>query len=106
MPGNMDNDQKMRTHWRTELYKAMTQKSKYMDELKEPGLLTRWPKFLRLEVQLPKPTPTEVLANLRLMCPCEPATKEEIAAIMEEKGTLNTPEWLGQSEETDKALNL
>ena len=83
-----------------ELYTGKDEHSKYKGAIKEPGLLSRWPKFLRLEVKLPKPTPTEVLANMRLMCPCEPATNEEIAAIIEEKGPFKTPEWPGQSEST------
>lgn len=60
---------------------------------------TKWPLFLRLGMYLPKKTPTEVLANLRLVSPCEPATYEGIAAIMEEERPFKTPEWIGQSEE-------
>ena len=62
-------------------------------------LLKKWPKFLRLEMRLPKPTAAEVLANLRLMCPCEPATHEEIAAIMEQEGAFKTSKWIGRSKE-------
>ena len=43
------NDQWMRTQWRTELYRAKTKKSKYKEKLEEPRLLSRWPKFLRLD---------------------------------------------------------
>ena len=65
----------------------------------EDLLLKKWPKFLRLEMRLPKPTAAEVLANQRLMCPCEPATHEEIAAIVEQEGPFKTPEWNGPSNE-------
>ena len=85
---------------RKELYTAKDHSSKSREDLKEPGLLSRWPKFLQLEMKLPKPSPTEVLANMRLMCPCEPVTNEEIAAIIEEKGPFKTPEWQDQSETT------
>ena len=100
MPARKENEQNYRAQWRKELYQARSRASKYKEKLEEPGLLSRWPKFLRLEVQLPKPTPTEVLANLRLMCPCEPATHEEIAAIMVANGPFKTPAWIGQSDET------
>ena len=104
---NTNTNQFNRTQLRKECYSGMRKESKYTKPVGEPGLLSRWPKFLRLEVKLPKPTPTEVLANLRLMCPCEPATHEEIAAIMVANGHFKTPAWVGQSDETSiRSRNL
>ena len=66
-------------------------------DMSEALLVKKWPKFLQLEMELPKPTAAEVLANLRLMCPCAPATHEGIAAIVEQEGPFKTPEWIGPS---------
>ena len=73
---------------------------KFEKDMPEALLLKKWPKFLRLEMKLPKPTAAEVLANLRLMCPCAPATHEGIAAIVEQEGPFKTPEWIGRLKET------
>ena len=84
MPGTMSTDQQNRRHWRTELYKAKSQASKYNDEIKEPGLLSRWPKFLDLQVKLPDPGGTVALVEMRRMCPGKPATLEEIEEVCSE----------------------
>ena len=84
MPGTMSTDQQNRRQWRTELYKAKSQASKYNDEIKEPGLLSRWPKFLDLQVKLPDPGETAALMEMRKMCPGKPATLEEIKEISRE----------------------
>jgi len=80
-----------------DLKKTAGTSGKFKKDMPEYLLFKTWPKFLRLEMKLPKPTAAEVLANLRLMCPCGPATHEEIAAIVEQHGPFKTPDWVGPS---------
>ena len=86
--------------WRTELYKGKSKDSKYQDEIKEPGLLTRWPKFLELQVKLPDPGEPAALVEMRTMCPGKPATLEEISEICKET-PFRTPFWEGRTVQTD-----
>ena len=76
--GNMTNDNANRTKWRTELYKAKSHGSKYKEDIKEPGLLSRWPKFLDLQTKLPDPGEVAALLEMRSMCLGKDASKEEI----------------------------
>ena len=98
--GDASKDQMMRTQWRTELYKAKSKDSKYKDDIKEPGLLSRWPKFMDLQVKLPDPGETVALVEMRKMCPGKPATLEEIEEISQET-PFHTPFWKGQKVDTD-----
>ena len=100
MPTDMNNDQANRTKWRTELYKAKSHGSKYKDDIKEPGLLDRWPKFMDLQVKLPDPGETAALVGMRKMCPGQPATLEEIETVCQET-PLHTPFWKGMTTDTD-----
>ena len=54
-PKEKRSEQWMRTALRTELYKAKSKSSKHKDDIKERGLLSRWPKFLDLQMKLPEP---------------------------------------------------
>ena len=99
MPGQTSSDQKTRTKLRNELYKGKSEHSQYQDEIKLPGLLQRWPTFLQLEYDLPTPTKSEALAQMRIMCPGRAGvTVEEIAA---EETTYTTPAWKGRTATTD-----
>ena len=93
--GDVNNDQVNRTQLRCECYSGKTKRSKYNDAVKEPGLLSRWPKFLGLQVKLPDPGETAALVEMRKMCPGQPATLEEIEAAF------RTPFWKGKSSATD-----
>ena len=95
-----NNDRKYRSKWRTELYKAKSHDSKYKDKLKEPGLLSRWPEFLDLQVKLPEPPESVALEEMRKMCPGKPATLEEIEEISKET-PFYRPFWKGRTTDTD-----
>ena len=101
MPGEVSHDQKMRAQWRIELYKGKSKDSKYKDDIKEPGLLSRWPKFMDLQVKLPDPGETVALVEMRKMCPGKPATLEEIEEICWET-PFCIPFWKGQNFDTDR----
>ena len=96
----MNNDQVNRTQLRCECYSGKTKRSKYKDAVKEPGLLSRWPKFLDLQVKLPDPGETAALVEMRKMCPGQPATLEEIEAACKET-PFHTPFWKGKMAITD-----
>jgi len=98
--GEKTNDQCNRIKWRTELYKAKSKDSKYKDDIKEPGLLSRWPKFLDLEMEMASAGETVALGEIRKMCPGKPATLEEIEEISKET-PFYTPFWKGQTTDTD-----
>ena len=97
---NTNNDQMNRVQWRTELFKGKSKDSKYTCPIKEPGLLSRWTKFLGLQVKLPDPGETAALVEMRKMCPGQPATLEEIEAACKET-PFRTPFWKGKSSATD-----
>ena len=100
--GEANADQKTRVQWRTELYTGKTKDSKYNEPVKEAGLLTRWPKFLKLQCALPDPGGTAALLEMRQMCPGKPITLEEIAAMCLDT-PYRTPFWKGQTAKTDIA---
>ena len=83
-----------------ELYKGRSKDSKYKDEIKELGLLSRWPKFLDLQVKLPDPVEAAALVEMRKMCPGKPATLEEIKEISRET-PFQTPFWKGNTTDTN-----
>ena len=97
--GTVNNDQFNRTKWRTELYKCKSKGSKYKDDIKEPGLLSRWPKFMDLQVKLPEPGEATALVEMRKMCPGKPATLEEIKEISRET---QQGAWLAQAQGRNK----
>ena len=67
--GKMNSDQSKRTRLRKELLTGKSEDSKYKREIKELGLLSRWPKFLGLQVKLPDPGETAALMEMRKMRP-------------------------------------
>ena len=67
--GDTTSDQKNRTKSRKELYTGKDKHSKYKVPIKEAGLLSKWPKFLDLQVKLPDPGEAAALVEMRTMCP-------------------------------------
>ena len=95
----MNNDQKIRTKLRNELYKGKSEHSAYKDPIKELGLLERWPKFLQLQYDLPTPTKSEALAQMLATCPGKRTSLEEIADIIQDT-PYETPAYKGTKEST------
>ena len=54
---------------------------KFKEDMSEGMLLEKWPKFLDLQVKLPNPGETAALAEMRKMCPGQPATLQDIEDI-------------------------
>ena len=99
MPKRATGAQKARARWRTELYKGKLRDSrdnKYKNEIKEPGLLRRWPMFLDLQVKLPDPGEAAALVEMRKMCPGKAATLEEIKVSCRQ-ADFRTPYWKGKT---------
>ena len=63
-------------------------------------MLSRWPKFLDLQVKLPDPGETAALVEMRWMCPGKAATLEEIDEICRET-PFHTSFWKGRTAQTD-----
>ena len=63
-------------------------------------MLSRWPKFLDLQVKLPDPGEIAALMEMRKMCPGKPATLEEIKEISQET-PFQTPFWKGNTTDTN-----
>ena len=84
--GEKTDDQCNRTKWRTELYKAKSKDSKYKHEIKEPGLLSRWPKCMDLQMKMAMAHAGDaaLLVEMQKMCPGKPTTLEEIEEISRE----------------------
>ena len=87
---------KHRTQWRSELYKGKSKDNKYTQTIKEPGLLSRWPKFLDLQMKLPIPGVSVALREMESMCPGKAATLEEIKVSCRE-AEFRTPYWKGKT---------
>ena len=100
MPGASSADQQNRKQWRCECFTGKRKENKFTKPVGEHGLLSRWPKFLDLQVKLPDPGELAALVEMREMCPGKPATLEEIAAMCEET-PYRTPFWKGQTPKTD-----
>jgi hypothetical protein len=59
----------------------------------------KWQQLLEMEMKVPRKKLPGVLWNMRHLCPCKPATKEDIVSCVREKGPFKTPEWRCQSTE-------
>ena len=98
----MTKDQRTRANLRGECYlkKKRSNDGKFKGDLPNDLVLEKWLKFLDLQAKLPNPGETAALAEMRKMCPGQPATLQEIEEIRWETH-FRTPYWKGKAADTD-----
>ena len=84
MPIQSSQEQQNRTRWQKEIYLRKVARSKFKDDLDDNALKDRWPKLLKVRMELAGSEASKVLAEIALLCPAKVATLDDIEQICQE----------------------